>query len=123
MNAVASTTSNYALSAPSLPARDVVFWGLVLCFIQILDGILTLSGINQHGIAMEANDLIRSLMTSIGVVPALTLVKSIALALIGVCVLLSSHVSWIVNALRGLCGFYVVVAILPWILILNGIQV
>lgn len=50
-----------------------------LIFLQFLDGYLTYLGVSSLGIDMEGNLLLKSLMESIGVVPALLIFKGIAI--------------------------------------------
>src|SRR5215210_3466614 len=80
---------------------------------QCLDGIFTYIGVNTFGLSVEANPLIAGLMASFGHGTALVGAKSIAGAL-GVCL----HLREIHAAVALLAGFYVAVAIVPWIAIL-----
>lgn len=92
--------------------------GAILITLQILDGVLTGYGMNFFGTDMEGNVLLRTLMNAIGVIPALLLVKSIAIAVIIVLVSLSAQVKWLPLAMKGVIGLYVIAAIIPWSLIL-----
>jgi hypothetical protein len=80
---------------------------------QCLDGIFTYIGVHTFGLAVEANPLIASLMTLVGHGTALVGAKTLAGAL-GVCL----HLREIHSAVALLAGFYVAVAIVPWIAIL-----
>ena len=80
---------------------------------QCLDGIFTYIGVNTFGLSVEANPLIAGLMASFGHGTALVGAKSIAGAL-GVCL----HLREIHAAVALLAGFYVAVAIVPWVAIL-----
>jgi len=80
---------------------------------QCFDGIFTYIGVNTFGLGVEANPLIASLMASFGHGAALVGTKSVAGAL-GVCL----HLREIHAAVAVLAGFYVAVAIVPWLAIL-----
>ena len=80
---------------------------------QLLDGIFTYIGVNTFGLSVEANPLIAALMASYGHGTALVGAKTVAGAL-GVCL----HLREIHAAVALLAGFYVVVAIVPWMAIL-----
>ena len=86
---------------------------VVFLLAQCLDGIFTYIGVNMYGLAVEANPLIASLMASVGHGTALVGAKSVAGAL-GVCL----HLREIHAAVALLAGFYVAVAIVPWVAIL-----
>jgi hypothetical protein len=87
----------------------------ILAFLlaQCLDGIFTYVGVNTYGLAVEANPLIAALMASMGHGAALVGAKTVAGAL-GVCL----HLRQIHSAVAVLAGFYVAVAIVPWVAIL-----
>lgn len=80
---------------------------------QCFDGIFTYLGVNRFGLSVEANPLIASLMASVGHGTALVGAKGIAGAL-GV----GLHLREIHAAVALLAGFYVAVAIVPWVAIL-----
>jgi uncharacterized membrane protein len=80
---------------------------------QCLDGIFTYVGVNIYGLGVEANPLIASLMASVGHGTALFGAKCVAGAL-GMCL----HLREIHSAVAALAGFYVAVAIVPWVTIL-----
>ena len=80
---------------------------------QFLDGLFTYIGVHTFGLTVEANPLIAGLMASVGHGTALVGAKTLAGAL-GVCL----HLREIHSAVALLAGFYVAVAILPWIAIL-----
>jgi uncharacterized membrane protein len=92
--------------------------GLILIVLQIADGVLTGFGMSFFGTQMEGNVLLRTLMHEIGVIPALVLVKSLAIAVVIVLVQLSSQVSWLPMALKGVIGLYMLAAVIPWSVIL-----
>jgi hypothetical protein len=80
---------------------------------QFCDGIFTYIGVNTFGLSVEANPLLAGLMASIGHGAALVGAKGLAGAL-GVCL----HLREIHSAVALLAGFYLAVAVLPWIAIL-----
>ena len=88
----------------------------ILAFLlaQCLDGIFTYVGVSTFGLGVEANPVIAGLMATLGHGTALVGAKTVAGAL-GVCL----HLREIHSAVALLAGFYVAVAILPWIAILT----
>jgi hypothetical protein len=86
--------------------------------LQILDGVLTGIGMAQYGTSMEGNLLLRSLMTTIGYIPALLLVKGGSVALIALLCHQTTKISWLKPALYGVGALYVVAAVVPWTYIL-----
>ena len=80
---------------------------------QLLDGILTYIGVTTYGTAIEGNPLIARLITSLGEGPGLALAK-IAAGGFGIAL----HVSAVHKAVALLAGFYLTVAVLPWVVIL-----
>ena len=80
---------------------------------QCLDGIFTYVGVNTYGLGVEANPIIASLMATVGHGAALVGAKSVA-GTLGVCL----HLREIHAAVALLAGFYVAVAIVPWVAIL-----
>lgn len=86
--------------------------------LQIFDGILTYLGVKRFGIDGEGNPLIHILMLNMGVVLALVAVKTLAiLSLIAI----NSKVEENLIIKRGLkvsIWLYMLLAILPWTIIL-----
>ena len=80
---------------------------------QLFDGIFTYIGVRTYGLGIEANPLIAGLMASYGHTTALVAAKSVAGAL-GVCL----HLREVHAAVAALTGFYMIVAIVPWVAIL-----
>lgn len=96
--------------------RRSLFGDLVLVaflLFQCFDGVFTYIGVATYGVSIEANPLIASLMHSLGHGTALALAKVLAAAL-GICL----HLREIHGAVAVLAAFYLVVAILPWTMIL-----
>jgi hypothetical protein len=92
---------------------DVVLIAFLMA--QCLDGVFTYVGVTTHGLAIEANPLLSSLMGAFGHGVALTGAKLVAAAL-GICL----HLRQIHGAVAVLAVFYFTVAIFPWIIILFG---
>ncbi len=83
--------------------------------LQLCDAAITLVGL-RHGM-VEGNPLVASLIDSIGAVPALFVVKSAALAALLALYRLGRH--WLVApGLASLAVAYVLLAVLPWSLLL-----
>lgn len=104
-------------AARSLPT-DIIVLGLILTSLQILDGILTGIGMSQYGTGMEGNLLLRSLMSAIGYIPALVLVKGASIALITLLCQQAPKISWLKPAFYGVIALYVMGAVVPWTYIL-----
>jgi hypothetical protein len=76
---------------------------------QCFDGVFTYVGVVSFGLRIEANPLVASLMASIGHGPGLIVAKGVAIALgIGL------HLRQVHTAVALLTGFYVLVAVIPW---------
>jgi hypothetical protein len=102
----------------NLPARQSLFGDVVLLVFllaQCFDGVLTYVGVVSFGVTIEANPLIAALMGTIGHGAGLVTAKAVAIVL-GIAL----HLRQVHGAVALLAGFYVVVAVLPWIAILFG---
>ena len=86
---------------------------LVFLLMQVLDGVLTYIGVSTYGLRMEGNPLIGWLMAAMGQGPALAAAKLTA-GFFGVAL----HLSAVHKAVALLAGFYVIVAIVPWVAVL-----
>lgn len=86
---------------------------VVFLLAQLLDGILTYVGISTYGSGMEGNPLIAWLIASVGQGPALAIAK-IAAGGFGIAL----HLSAVHKAVALLAGFYLAVAVVPWLAIL-----
>ena len=82
-------------------------------FAQLLDGLLTYAGITMYGAHMEGNPLIGWLIAALGEGPALAVAK-LAAGGFGIAL----HLSSVHKAVALLAGFYLAVAVLPWVAIL-----
>ena len=98
------------------PARPSLFGDVILVVFllaQCFDGVFTYVGVLSFGVSIEANPLIAALMDAFGQGVALTTAKVVAAALgIGL------HLRNVHGAVAVLAAFYLVVAILPWSMIL-----
>ena len=97
---------------------DVIALGLILAAVQVIDGVLTAIGMHHFGTDMEANLLLRGLMSVIGYVPALILVKSCCIALTALLCYQIPKISWLKPAFVGVIALYTVLAVVPWTFIL-----
>jgi len=86
---------------------------IVFLLAQASDGVLTYIGVATYGIEMEANPLITWLMTSMGEGAGLATAKVTA-GFFGVIL----HLTGVHRAVAALAGFYIVVAIIPWMAVL-----
>jgi uncharacterized membrane protein len=86
---------------------------IVFLLAQACDGVLTYVGISQYGMPIEANPLVGWLMVTMGQGLALAATKLTAGAFGIALHLAAGH-----RVVAALTGFYLIVAILPWIGIL-----
>ena len=86
---------------------------VVFLLTQASDGVLTYIGVSTYGHAIEGNPLITWLMTALGEGPGLATAK-ITAGVFGIAL----HLAGVHRAVALLAGFYVVVAIGPWVTIL-----
>ena len=77
------------------------------------DGVLTYIGVSTYGASIEGNPLITWLMASMGQGAGLAMAKVTA-----GCFGVALHLSAVHRAVALLAGFYIIVAIIPWIGIL-----
>jgi uncharacterized membrane protein len=86
---------------------------VVFLLAQCFDGVFTYVGVLTFGLSIEANPLIATLMDTFGHGVALTGAKMVA-AVLGICL----HLRQVHSAVAVLAGFYILVAIVPWVMIL-----
>lgn len=101
-----------------VPFSTVAMLAFAMIILQVLDGSLTFMGVELFGFSAEGNPLVRTLMHSMGALPALAIVKGIAILAVALLAYLAAHVSWIPTALRALVLIYTCGAVLPWTAIL-----
>jgi hypothetical protein len=97
---------------------DLLMVGALLIFLQILDGVLTATGVGAYGLQAEGNPMLRGLMGLLGAIPALVLTKSACIALIVMLCKQAHSIRWLPLALKGVAGLYTIMAVIPWTLIL-----
>ena len=98
---------------------ELIFLTLTLTFLQLLDGILTGVGVINFGPEIEANSIIRFLIESWGVIPALLTVKAFALLVIIALCSMVPKVTWLAAAMKAIIVLYIFAAIIPWTMILS----
>jgi apolipoprotein N-acyltransferase len=118
MNAVKRENEVVATKFQKKAASTALTLGGVMIALQILDGVLTSIGMSRFGTEMEGNLLLRHLMELIGHIPALVIVKSVAIATVFGLVVAARQFGWVKNALGALSFVYLVAAIIPWTYIL-----
>ena len=99
-------------------AREVLFLGVLLAFLQLLDGIFTSMGVARWGTSVEGNPFLRTMMEQFGHLPTLALMKCLAIGIICCLTMLAQERPWVKNAMSAVCCVYVVAAIIPWAFIL-----
>jgi hypothetical protein len=104
--------------ANQLPAQKALAAGAFLCVLQAADGLLTSVGMARFGTSMEGNPLLRHLMETLGHIPALTLVKALAILVVIAMTMQARRLPWIQNAMGALSCVYMLLAIMPWTYIL-----
>ena len=86
---------------------------VVFLLAQLSDGVLTYVGVLTFGPSIEGNPIVGWLMAALGYGPGLTAAK-VAAAVFGIAL----HLSAVHRAVAALAGFYVVVAVGPWMFLL-----
>lgn len=87
---------------------------LVLVGLQVADGVLTAVGVSHLGLHAEGNTMLRALMATIGTIPALILIKSLAILALVPLVAYVTQVKWLPAAMMSVIALYVIFAIIPW---------
>ncbi len=119
--AYADARAVFGISVPKVrngqPQRSVFGDAVLVAFLlaQVLDGAFTYVGVISFGASIEANPVIAALMTHLGHGTALMTAKLITASL-GIAL----HVRGTHATVALLTAFYVVVAVLPWAVILFG---
>lgn len=99
-------------------SRRIILLGAILITLQIMDGLLTATGVHTYGVSVEGNPLLRQSMEIFGTIPALIVTKLICVCLvIGLC-FQAARVRWVSMALHGVAALYAVCAVIPWSIIL-----
>ena len=103
---------NRHLAHRPIPHRvgDLAVLGFII--VQFLDGSLTYLGLHNWGPSIEANPLVSSAVSMVGIGAGLAVTKLVAIAM-GMLL----HLQGVHRAVALLTAFYVAAAILPWILL------
>jgi hypothetical protein len=116
----ANEIDNHDSRYNSWSPRALVFLALILVVLQLMDGILTCSGIYAFGISSEGNPILRTLISLLGIIPAVALSKLVCISVVlGLCSQ-AREIYWLPVALSCVAGIYLVAAVIPWSLLLIG---
>lgn len=91
---------------------------LILTLLQVLDGTLTISGVQRFGSGIEGNPLLHYLMQSFDATALIILVKAAAICVIWLLYTVHSRISWVIPSLQIVGIIYLAAAIIPWSVIL-----
>ena len=108
-------TRCYRLVKPSA----LMISALTLLLFQIFDALLTYHGVARYGVEVEGNPVVLIMMQQFGIVGGLFLSKLLASLLLLFVVVSSQRITWVPYALTGVCGVYLVAAVIPWITLFN----
>ena len=100
------------------PAKKALLLGCFLSLLQALDGMLTMLGVSRFGVGVEGNPLVRGLMEEFGHVPALTIIKCVAIGVVIALSYFATKLPWVNNAMGAVSCVYIFGAIIPWTYIL-----
>jgi hypothetical protein len=100
----------------SIAKYSLLFPCLLLILFQLLDGILTVLGVNLFGSNMEGNPILRNLIELVGPVFALAIAKTFGIIMIISIFHLSTKyaLNWVTGIMWGLNITYLSLAIIPW---------
>lgn len=93
--------------------------GLILIGCQILDGVLTYLGLRLYGVHMEGNAFLKELMIAYGTFTTLFFAKLFAFSCIVALTIFAHKRRWIRPLIAGMCGIYLMLAVIPWVYILS----
>jgi uncharacterized membrane protein len=99
--------------------EDIRLLGLLLCWLQVFDGLLTAIGMAKYGIEFEGNPLLRYLMYNYGYVNALFFTKLTSIIIIMFICMFASKSTWVKPSLIAVNSIYVFAALIPWIITLS----
>jgi len=91
---------------------------IIYCIVQIADGALTYCGIIKHGINAEGNPLVKWVLVALGVIPGLISIKALSLVIIYFLCAKQNGGRLLKMTLIISIVFYLIFAIVPWILVL-----
>lgn len=90
----------------------------VLIALQVLDGVLTFTGMSIFGFSAEGNPILRSLMDEVGLIPALLVTKGGCIAVVVALCSQLTRITWLPAALSLVAVVYATCAVVPWSFIL-----
>ena len=110
------------IACPASALPQSVYWTAnrmavltaILITLQILDGVLTCTGMYTFGLYAEANPFLRGLMGIVGIIPAVAITKLLCIGVIYALCAQAHRISWLPSALTGVGCVYAVAAVLPW---------
>jgi hypothetical protein len=94
---------------------ELRFLGITLCWLQLMDAVLTYFGVCKFGACEEGNPMLRSLILYYGHSNGLFLSKLPSLFFIFFFVRNGQNVIWAKPALKLVVVFYLYAALLPWV--------
>lgn len=116
-------STSHLVVIPRTPARtkyNRAFIALItLIAFQILDGILTYTGVSIHGNTLEGNPIVYNLIENYGQLFGVTIAKAFTVLAILFLWRLKDKVKWIPKSLEIMGLYYFFFAIVPWGIILT----
>jgi hypothetical protein len=95
-------------------SRRIQMLAAILVTLQVLDGILTYTGMYTFGVYAEGNPILRALMHGVGIAPAIAITKLFCIGIVLALCAQAHKISWLPTALTGIAGMYAIAAVLPW---------
>lgn len=96
------------------PSRDVMYFGVFLISLQVMDGVLTSRGMLKYGTAAEGNPILRALMEMFSPDQTLFIVKAFSIMAVVLITLIARRSHTVRDMIGVLSCLYLFVAILPW---------
>jgi uncharacterized membrane protein len=93
--------------------------GALLLVLQVLDGILTFTGLSIFGVEMEGNALLRRLAEMYGAAPTLFFVKLTAIGFVIFLTLNAHRRRYLRPVIAILVVIYLTLAVIPWVYLLS----
>jgi hypothetical protein len=101
-------------------SKKAFLLGATLAICQVLDGLLTYTGLSLLGVHMEGNAFIRTLVIAYGAAPALFLVKLVAILLAALLMFQAHQRRWVRPLIAMLILIYFGLAVVPWTYIISA---
>lgn len=95
-------------------SKKAFLLGLALVLCQVLDGLLTYTGLRLMGIEMEGNRFLREYMHQYGMGPVLLFAKLFAIVCAAILTFHAHRRRWIRPVILMVVVIYVGLAVLPW---------